>query len=66
MKATIEFDLDNADDLNSYELHNKSLDMGLLLWKILYETKNMTKVEFRKWFIDELNDRGINIEKLIQ
>ena len=34
MKATIKFNLDDADDLISYKRTNKSLDMAIVLFEI--------------------------------
>lgn len=34
MKAILEFNLDDADDVNSHKLAIKSLDLALALWDI--------------------------------
>lgn len=38
-KAVIEFDLDNEDDSMLFGRMNKSTDMAIALWTILYNTK---------------------------
>lgn len=72
MKATIEFDLNDPDDLSSYELHNKALDMGLVIWELVHnKRKAFEQIEdpvsaLYNWLWAELEDRGINIDKLIK
>ena len=39
MKATIEFNLDDADDKRDYYLHNKAEDMAMLIWQLVHNTK---------------------------
>lgn len=39
MKAIIEFNLDDPDDRNAYEIHNKSKDMAFLLWHLMTNKK---------------------------
>ena len=38
-KGTLEFDLDNPDDSMAFYRAVKSLDICLVLWEILYNTK---------------------------
>lgn len=75
MKAVLEFDLNDPDDQNRFEICNKALDMGLILWEIKCNKKRSmesqtTKFEaidyFYDWLNEELFERGINIENLIQ
>ena len=75
MKAIIEFDLDNPDDIEKYERINKADQMAGLLWEIalnkrqsLYEITDPEKVvdTFYDWFNDEMSSRGINIEQLFK
>lgn len=72
MKATIEFDLNDPDDQNRYEICNKALDMGIILWElIMNKRKELEDAKFPvdklyNWLYIELEERGINIEKLIQ
>lgn len=39
MKATIEYNLDDADDKRNYYLHNKAEDMSVFIWQLAYNTK---------------------------
>ena len=39
MKATLEFDLNDSEDLRDYTRINKSLDMAMALWEITHNTK---------------------------
>ncbi len=39
MKAIIEFNLDDADDRQAYETHNKAKDMAFLLWELMTNKK---------------------------
>lgn len=75
MTAELKFDLNDPDDANRFELCNKSMDMGLLLWEIafnkrnsLYEFESAEEAvsKFYEWFNEELHERGINIESLIR
>jgi hypothetical protein len=38
-KAILEFDLNDSDDVMAHKRAIKSLDMGLALWHIVYNTK---------------------------
>ena len=38
-KAILEYDLKDADDLMEFTRANKSLDLSLCLWEIMYNTK---------------------------
>ena len=38
-KAILEFDLNDPDDRREFELVNKSKDIALALWEIVYNTK---------------------------
>jgi hypothetical protein len=79
-KATIEFDLNDPDDNMAHLRAVKSLDMALVLWEMAYNTKKgmHNDIEFNKldaydavdkvfkmlW--DHMNERGINLDELIQ
>ena len=39
MKATIEYNLDDADDKHEYYLHNKADDMAMFIWELASNTK---------------------------
>jgi len=58
MKAVLEFDLDDADDMRAHLRAVKSLDMALVLWEILY---NFNKKGER--YIETLKegDRGYDV-----
>ena len=79
-KAIIEFDLNDPDDNMAHMRAVKSLDMALVLWEMAYNTKKgmHNDIEFNKldaydaidkvfqilW--DQMNERGINLDELIQ
>jgi hypothetical protein len=81
MKAIIEFNLDDADDRNSYEVHNKAKDMAYILWNLM--TNKRTELENRlehhkkydkfktlnlvfEEISEMLEEENINIHKLVQ
>jgi len=39
MKATIEYNLDDADDKHEYYLHNKADDMAMFIWELASNAK---------------------------
>lgn len=39
MKAIIEFNLNDADDMQAYEIHNKAKDMAYILWQLMTNKK---------------------------
>ena len=39
MKATIEYNLNDADDKHDYYLHNKADDMAMFIWELVSNTK---------------------------
>jgi len=79
-KATLEYDLNDPDDSMSHLRAIQSLDMALALWEIVYNSKKSFEWQiaddkykdqyelldkiFEK-IMDELNERGISVEKLI-
>ena len=74
MKGTLEFNLDDEDDIRSHERCVKAEDMAHILWEIQYNMKKRLYnlppetdvIEFFfNWFNEEMTDRGINIDKLI-
>lgn len=84
MKATLTFNLDNADDSIAHMRAVHATEMALVLWELTHNTKrkieheiqgneiegkNLDKYEvldlvFEKLH-EELNENGINIDKLI-
>lgn len=46
MKAILEFDLDNPEDLKAYNRTNKATDMAIVLFELIYNTnKNILNKE---------------------
>lgn len=39
MKAILEFDLNDHDDIISHKRATKALDMGMAIWELVYNTK---------------------------
>jgi hypothetical protein len=78
-KAILEFDLNDPDDTMAHLRAVKSLDMALVLWEMLYNTKKRicSEIEFDKIdaysavdkifekFHEEMNERGINLDELV-
>ena len=78
-KAILEYDLNDPDDNMAHLRAIKSLDMGLVLWEMAHNTKKriLNQIEFEKLdaydavekifekFWEEMNDRGINLDELI-
>ena len=78
-KATLEYDLNDHDDMMAHMRAVKSLDLALVLWEITYNTKKgiQNEIEFKK--IDayeavdmifsklhqELSEHGINLDELV-
>ena len=77
MKATLEFDLNDSDDIQAHLRCVKALDLVLFILKIEGELRgklkhgNLTDCQyetldkFRDEFYQEMNQRGINIDELI-
>lgn len=79
-KAILEFDLNDSDDSMAHLRAVKSLDMALVLWEMMYNTKKGIgwKIESQEIkdpyevldaimekLREEMNDRGINLDDLI-
>lgn len=78
-KGILEFDLTDSDDKMEFERASKALDMALVLWEMAHNTKKTiyNQIEFEKldaydavdkvfeklW--DEMNEHGINLDRLI-
>ena len=84
-KANLEFDLSDLDDRMEFERVNKSTDMALVLWEMVYNSKKSLYYKFEEMLskgetpnvydgvdsflellIEELNERGVIIDKLIR
>ena len=72
MKARLTFDLSDPDDKMEFMRCVKSLDMALLLWDVLYNTKKKFSEnnedlldDIFKHIWDLAQERGINIDELI-
>lgn len=68
MKAILEFNLDNEDDLNSYNLCNNASKMHLLLWEFDQKLRSMCKhsddqaaCNIRELFYEYLNEHNITL-----
>jgi hypothetical protein len=78
-KATLEFDLNDSDDMIAHLRAVKSLDMAMALWEIVHNTKkglewSMEDKEIDKYDVLELvykkiheilDDHNINTDELI-
>lgn len=68
MKATIEFNLNDEDDLNSYNLCNNAAKMNLVLWNFDQKLRSMCKhsdnesaCEIRELLYEYLNEYNIQL-----
>ena len=79
-KAILEFDLTDPDDAMEFERAVKATDMALVLWQLVFNTKKQifNEIEFEKIespydaidkfyerLYEELDDHGLNMDKLI-
>jgi len=78
-KATLEFDLNDPDDVQAHLRAIKALDMALVLWQLALNTKKnvYNEIEFKninayeavdlvfERLQEEMDDYGINIDQLI-
>jgi hypothetical protein len=79
MKATLEFNLDEMDDVMAHMRAVHSTDMALVLWELVHNTKRNIEIEIESIDLDgfavldllydklhdELDTHGIIIDKLI-
>ncbi len=79
MKATLEFNLDEMDDVMAHMRAVHSTDMALVLWELVHNTKRNIEREIESRDLDgyavldllydklheELDTHGIIIDKLI-
>ena len=79
-KAILEFDLTDADDAMEFQRATRATDMALVLWELVFNTKKQmyNEIEFKgikdpsdvvdmlfEKLYEELNDHGLNMDKLI-
>ena len=79
-KAILEFDLTDGDDAMEFQRVTKATDMALVLWQLVFNTKKQmyNEIEFKgikdpsdvvdmlfEKLYEELNDHGLNMDKLI-
>jgi hypothetical protein len=79
-KAILKFDLTDSDDAMEFERATKATDMALVLWQLVFNTKKQifNEIEFEKIespydaidklyerLYEELNDHGLNMDKLV-
>ena len=74
MKAILEFNIEDPNEVRMHGMCVKAFEMALILWEIKHNMRN--KMEsmptwtdsldyFFEWFNEEMNDRGINIDTMI-
>jgi len=75
MKAKLEFDLDNEEDMNQYKMINMASNMHMFIWqydqelrrKVKYD-ESLTEEQYRVWeqarelFYDKLNHYKIDLD----
>lgn len=79
-KATLEFDLNDSDDAMAHLRAVKSLDMALVLWEMLYNTKKSLQWKMESGEIKDnedvldkvyerfweiLDEHGVKIDQLV-
>jgi hypothetical protein len=79
-KAILEFDLNDPDDSMAHLRAVKSLDLALVLWEVVHNTKKgfQHDIEYKKFedqydvldavyarIWEEMSERGINLDNLI-
>ena len=62
MKAILEFYLDDYDDKMNHLRCVKSLNMAIVLFELMYNTDK----NFKKRFLDLLNENNIILDELIE
>ena len=77
MKATLEFDLNDADDIKAHLRCIKATNMAIALWDITNKLRNqrkystLTDVEYKMVesiqtdILETLHENGINLDELI-
>jgi hypothetical protein len=74
MKATLEFNFEDADDVTRHLRCIKATDMAFTLWQIigirgklehLEEHKKLTSEEVMSMIAEIFDDNGINIDELL-
>jgi hypothetical protein len=79
MKAILEFDLNEQEDVAAHKRATKALDMALVLWDIDHYLRTQVKynealtqeahdafVSARERFYEILNDHNINVDDILQ
>ena len=79
MKATLEFDLNEQEDITAHKRAVKALDMAVALWDIDQYLRTQVKYNealsqeahdafesAREKFYEILNERNINIDDILQ
>lgn len=82
MKAVLNFDLSDPSDAIEYKRVNKSLDLALALWEMMYNTKKKVIAELEKEDNTEdkydavdrvyeklwevLNEHSINLDDIVE
>jgi hypothetical protein len=79
-KAILEFDLTDTDDAMEFQRATRATDMALVLWQLVFNAKKQifNEIEFEKIespydaidkfyerLYEELDDHGLNMDKLI-
>lgn len=82
MKAILEFDLDNHDDVMAHKRCIKAVDMAIVLFEFLHNSKRKIQIELDNKnlgatpkdvlaicfaeFLDLLDNNNINIDEIIE
>lgn len=71
MKAILEFNLEDQDDVMAHKRCVKALDMGLVLWEIQYKLgrrvrkEDISSDDLMEEIINLIEEYNINIDELI-
>jgi hypothetical protein len=80
MKAILEFDLNEPDDVHAHKRCVQALDLAIMLWDIEGELRKLTKYapdsmsqetydeldKFRTWFYETMNEKNISLDDLLR
>jgi hypothetical protein len=80
MKAILEFDLNEPDDVTAHKRCVQAVDLAIMLWDVEQELRKLTKyapdsmseethdelTKLREWFYETLNEKNISIDNLLQ
>lgn len=55
MKATLEFNLEDADDIRAHKRCVQSLDMAIVLWELVHNSKKILEHKIDRAIAEDIN-----------